>query len=212
MLERLLNKNVLATGILRLRHVKGSKDGMRFSPVLLYRRTSVECRPDSMIEVAAEGRLEIGRPWGSKIPLESYLMLDKGSRLRIDGEFRFYTGCTIYVNDGATLSLGSGYVNSRSHISCFERISIGNGVAISEGVTIRDSDNHSILNSPNPKTKPIFIGDRVWIGMNVTILKGVHIGNGAVVAAGAVVTRDVPERSLVGGVPARVLREGVDWQ
>jgi acetyltransferase-like isoleucine patch superfamily enzyme len=54
-------------------------------------------------------------------------------------------------------------------------------------------------------------GNHVWIGMRAMILKGVTIGDGAVVAAGAVVTRDVPARALVGGVPARVLRNDVEW-
>ena len=53
----------------------------------------------------------------------------------------------------------------------------------------------------------INIGNNVWCGANVTILKGVHIGDGAVIAAGAVVNRDVPAHTVVGGVPARVLKE-----
>jgi acetyltransferase-like isoleucine patch superfamily enzyme len=52
----------------------------------------------------------------------------------------------------------------------------------------------------------------VWIGMNSIILKGTRIGNGAVIAAGAVVTRDVPEKCLVGGVPARIIRKIVEWK
>ncbi|MDE6838008.1 MAG: sugar O-acetyltransferase [Acutalibacter sp.] len=55
--------------------------------------------------------------------------------------------------------------------------------------------------------KPVAIGNDVWIGGNVTILPGVTIGNNVVIAAGAVVTKDVPDNSLVGGVPARVIRE-----
>ena len=53
---------------------------------------------------------------------------------------------------------------------------------------------------------PVRIGDDAWLGANVTVLPGVTIGNGAVVAAGAVVSRDVEENTVVGGVPARVLR------
>lgn len=55
--------------------------------------------------------------------------------------------------------------------------------------------------------KPVKIGDDVWIGGNVTILPGVNIGNNAVIAAGAVVTKNVPDNTLVGGVPAKVIRK-----
>ena len=59
---------------------------------------------------------------------------------------------------------------------------------------------------------PIVIGDHVWIGTNAIVLKGVTIGDGAVIAAGAVVTRDVPAHSLAAGVPARVIRSDVHWE
>lgn len=55
-------------------------------------------------------------------------------------------------------------------------------------------------------SKPVVIGDDVWIGARSIILKGVHIGKGAVIAAGAVVTKDVPEYAIVGGVPAKVIK------
>ena len=55
--------------------------------------------------------------------------------------------------------------------------------------------------------KPVHIGNNVWMGGNVTILPGVTIGNNAIIAAGAVVTRDVPDNCMAGGVPAQVIRE-----
>ena len=61
-------------------------------------------------------------------------------------------------------------------------------------------------------SKPIKIGNHVWIGQRATVLKGVTIGDGAVIAAGSIVTRDVPPHSLVGGIPAKVLKENVEWK
>jgi acetyltransferase-like isoleucine patch superfamily enzyme len=59
---------------------------------------------------------------------------------------------------------------------------------------------------------PVVIGNHVWIATNAIILPGVTIGEGAIVACGAVVTKDVPPHCLVAGVPARVVRENVDWK
>ena len=74
---------------------------------------------------------------------------------------------------------------------------------------IRDNDAHQINDSC--QKQHIIIGNHVWIGMRAIILKGVTVGDGAVIAAGAVVTHDVPANTLVGGVPARVIRENIEW-
>jgi acetyltransferase-like isoleucine patch superfamily enzyme len=59
--------------------------------------------------------------------------------------------------------------------------------------------------------KPIIIGNNVWIGLNAIILKGVIIGDGSIITAGAIVNKDVPERCLAGGVPAKILKTNVEW-
>ena len=68
--------------------------------------------------------------------------------------------------------------------------------------------NHDFLpeKRANMLPSPVKIGNAVWIGAHATILPGVSIGNGAIVAAGAVVTKDVPENTVVGGVPAKVIK------
>jgi acetyltransferase-like isoleucine patch superfamily enzyme len=173
--------------------------------------------PDVTISVAPSsdisgvGRLFLGRKWEGLRYLPSEFKIVSNAKLIVEGRFSVYTGFHIAVNEGATLRFGSGYINNNSTIDCFESITIGYDVAISNGVTIRDSDNHS-FNGNKLLSSPIFIGDHVWIGLNVTILKGVCIGNGAVIAAGAVVIDDVPENSLVGGIPARVIRENISWE
>ena len=158
-----------------------------------------------------QGRLTLNAKWSIKDPYPSLLVMNENSQLICENSFDIYSGAKIYVNQGATLRLGRGYVNHNFNLSCFESISIGMGVVISENVTVRDSDDHTIVGSNKPMTQPIVIGDHVWIGMNVTILKGVKIGNGAIIAAGAVVTHDVPENALAGGVPAKVIKTGVSW-
>jgi len=125
--------------------------------------------------------------------------------------FTLYTGFNLTVNPGAKLFLGSGYANGNFKLDCFKEIRIGHDVAISHNVIIRDSDNHKITGQEEVAS-PIIIGNHVWIGMNAIILKGVAIGDGAVVAAGSVVTKSVPARTLVGGVPAKIIRQDIDWK
>ena len=66
--------------------------------------------------------------------------------------------------------------------------------------------------SHNIASCDIKIGNHVWIGANVTILKGVSIGDGSIVAAGSVVTKSIPEACLAAGVPAKVIKENVQWK
>ena len=76
-------------------------------------------------------------------------------------------------------------------------------------ILVGDSKIIKPLIKENECTKPVIIKDNVWIGLGATILKGVTIGEGAIIAAGAVVNKDVPPHTLVGGVPAKVIRENV---
>ncbi len=114
------------------------------------------------------------------------------------------------------------YFGDDALISCSARIEIGAGTLIGHGAQVFDNDSHPV--DPEGRERqwrriryaerqpftvglaPVTIGRRVWIGMYALVLKGVTIGDGAVVAAGSVVTRDVPPLTVVGGNPGRVLR------
>lgn len=123
---------------------------------------------------------------------------------------------------GAQIVIGDCVYIGRSHIVSAERVEIGDDAIISWGVTIVDHDSHSLEWSErrNDVTdwrtgrkdwqfvtrRPVVIAPRCWIGFNASILKGVTVGEGAVVGACSVVTRDVPPYTVVAGNPARVVR------
>ena len=143
------------------------------------------------------------------------LWLDEESKLTCKGSFTMYEGSAIVVIKGGHLELGDQSYINESLIQCASTIKIGNHCAIAGGVLIQDTDFHPILNENGKEktiTKPIAIGNHVWICANAIILKGVNIGDGAIVAAGAVVTKDVPANSLVGGNPAKVIKTNVIWK
>jgi acetyltransferase-like isoleucine patch superfamily enzyme len=174
--------------------------------VWVYRNASVVLHRRS---IAGPGMLVLGAQWASGIYRPSQLVIREGARCQVDGNFRIHEGASIWINRGAKVTLGSGYINSGANISASGSLTIGHGVVISENVTIWDADGHAIQDRDNAP-QPITIGNHVWIGVNVTILKGVTIGDGAVIAAGAVVNRDVPAGILAAGVPARPIRP-VTW-
>lgn len=98
------------------------------------------------------------------------------------------------------------------HCTVIGPVSIGNNVNLAQGITVT-ALNHNFedvtqrIDEQGISTKPVVIGDDVWIGANAVILPGVTIGRHVVVAAGAVVTKDVPSFTLVAGVPAKVIKE-----
>lgn len=118
----------------------------------------------------------------------------------------FYTGVRIECWPGALIKIGNGtYLNRGTEIVASRQVTIGRDCKIARDVIIMDTDQHA-LPGRELVAEPVTIGDRVWIGARAIVLKGVTIGEDAVIAAGSVVTRDVPAGSLVGGVPARILR------
>ncbi|AFC32972.1 acyltransferase [Paenibacillus mucilaginosus] len=135
-----------------------------------------------------------------------------GTTLRIGRKVMLFQDVGFYLDaPGAEISIGDyTYVNRRTEIMSKERVSIGSHCAISWDVSIMDTDFHAIDGMPS--TAPVKIGDRVWIGCKAIILKGVTIGDGAVVAAGSVVTKDVPPGCVVAGSPAKVIKPIGGWK
>lgn len=187
--------------------------------------TSMRCSPSAKLQLG--GHLFVGcwpeKP-GGKAPGEgigpdatqpSVLRMEEDSVLETDGWVILGRGVQTVVGPGAHLRIGGNtFFTGNAQILCRERIEIGSDCAIAWRVLIMDSDSHVLIvkGQRRPSTLPVRIGDHVWIAAGVTILKGVTIGDGAVVAAGSLVTSDVPPGALVGGVPARVLHEQVEWE
>lgn len=113
-----------------------------------------------------------------------------------------------YTDFGKNIAIGRNvFINSGCHFQDQGGIAIGDGALIGHNVVLA-TVNHALEPEKRRRNRyaPIRIGENVWIGSNATILPGVTLGDWAVVAAGAVVTKDVPPMTVVGGVPARVFR------
>lgn len=124
----------------------------------------------------------------------------------MDDTFRLFP--PFYTDFGKNITIGKDvFINSGCHFQDQGGITIGDGSLIGHNVVLA-TVNHDLNPGNNRKNHyaPITIGNHVWIGSNATILPGVTLGDWAVVAAGAVVTKDVPPYTVVGGVPAKVLR------
>lgn len=170
------------------------------------------------IELNGSLLLNSNKKTGNKTGRSSILQIESGAKLCVNNQFNMFYGSDIVVFQGGELILNGGFFNSNVTVRCKNRITVGEGAAISHGVLIQDYDGHELYiydeegkNKKLSNTEPITIGKHVLIFANATILKGVNIGEGAIIAAGAVVTRDVPAHTLVAGVPAQVVKTNIDW-
>lgn len=119
------------------------------------------------------------------------------SLLQIGRGLHVRKNAVLAVRERAELTIGNGaFINRNTIIMARKSISIGNGVTIGPNVCIYDHD-HDVLNKGKYITGTVAIGNNAWIGSNVTILKGVKIGEGAVIASGSIVTKEVPAHTIL---------------
>lgn len=115
----------------------------------------------------------------------------------------FYTDCGKNIHIGKRVFINSGCkFQDQGGIFIGDEVLIGHNCVIATLNHIMDPDHRADM-----IPAPVHIGNKVWVGANVTILQGVTIGEGAVIAAGAVVNKNVPARSVVGGIPAKILKQ-----
>lgn len=201
----------------RLNHRSNTKlDGGR---IKVEPNVVLDIHPSAKINVNAD--LILGRSEIKGLHYPTALKMEAGTEFTIHGgpltrygnaAYPLRSGACIEIVNNGKLTIGQGACNVNLTIMCAKEITIGNGVRIGRNVSIRDYNGiHVIINDTYKNYAPVHIGDQCWLCTGCTIMPGVTIGEGSVVAANAVVTKNVPPHSLVAGSPAKVIRENIEW-
>ena len=155
----------------------------------------------------AEWRLRGAKSLGAQPTILGRPKVD-ATDLYIGDHFKIWSGHRLTLITGwGRITIGDRvFINSGVVVMSVLEVTIGNDVAIANEAYVMDTDSHGVEGRP-VKNAPVRIGDGSWIGARAIILPGVTIGRRCLVAAGAVVSRDVPDDTLVAGNPAQVVRE-----
>jgi maltose O-acetyltransferase len=129
----------------------------------------------------------------------------------IGDKFRFFSQTVtseMVTHPGGRIEIGSNvFINYAASLSAHRLVRIGDGCQLGSYACLMDNDYHRVEDRSQPgQSDPIVLGNNVWLGVRVIVLKGVTIGENAVIGAGSVVTRDIPANCLAAGVPAKVIR------
>ncbi|QFY62016.1 acyltransferase [Rhizobium grahamii] len=159
---------------------------------------------------------------GSNSKVDYWRLNGRGGKIAIGNDCLIH--CRVdFDAPGGKLTIGDRCFIGASQLVCHSGISIGDDVIMSWGITVVDHNSHAVewearkddvrlwsrceKDWSSVKIAPVTIGDKVWIGFGASILKGVTIGEGAVIGAQSVVTRDVPAYAVVAGNPAVIVRQ-----
>ena len=188
------------------------RDIFRGDYLLVGRHAATDVAKSATLDVHGTFWFGARRIKGSK--LESRLLVEDGAALATEGPVKLFYGADVEVFRGAKLVLKGGIAaNTGFTVVCGDSIEIGKDVQIGRGVTIRDNHGGHYLNRAGFKdTRPVVIGDKVWLCEGCTIMPGVKIGEGAIVGAHAFVTTNVPAHAMVSGNPAVVVDEDILWK
>jgi len=179
---------------------------------LIERRSRIKIGRRSKVAISRGSFFLVGFVHYGATPTTIHLGRD--ATISIDGTVLIRKGARLFVHDGGHLEMhtGSG-VADYTTVTCFDHIVFGEGSGTSWYCNVLDTNGHVFVvnGDRKPVTAPIVFEDNALVGSCSTVLPGVTLGEGSVVAAGSVVTKDVPPRCLAGGNPARVLSEDVQW-
>lgn len=149
------------------------------------------------------GKIIVFRDPESIIKIGNHCILNSSSKLNFRG---INHPCILQTgSSGATIIIGNHVEMSGVSIVSNDSVTIGNHVIIGANSQIGDRDGHYGRYRTN--AKPISIMDHVWLGMNVTVLKGVTIGEHSIVGANSLVTKDIPPNCIAGGVPCKIIKQ-----
>lgn len=158
--------------------------------------------------------------FGENVKLRNtkFVFLGKPSRIIIDDDVTINSSAEFWIQDGSVIHFKRGISvlkESRFHAAEATTIEIGEDCLFAN-VRLRTSDQHNVITRDtreriNP-AKDIVVKERVWLAEFVSIYKGVTIGEGSVVGAASVVTKNLPAYTLSAGVPAKVVKENVTWE
>jgi acetyltransferase-like isoleucine patch superfamily enzyme len=180
--------------------------------ILPFRGAKIEIRKGAKLIIHQNIYICANKIKGSR--QEAYLQLYERSIIEISGETTLNYGAMVQAHKNAYIQIGKSHLNSWATIIADKQIKIGNDVLISRDVAIFDSDFHLVLNESGERTNnpsPVIIEDHVWIGVKSTILRGVHIGKGAVIGANSLVTTNVPDKALISTAPSRAYGY-IEWR
>ena len=139
--------------------------------------------------------------------------VSKGGTVHFEKNVRIARGCTIFV-DGKLFIGDYTYIQPNANIIARTEVRIGKNCAISWNFQALDDDLHVITidGIEKERTNSILIENHVWIGSNVTVLKNTKIGENCVIATGSVVKGNFPPNCLIAGVPAKIIKQNVNWK
>lgn len=187
--------------------VRGARNAIENQGVMRNCTIDIE-GDDNTVEIAS----------GAKLFNMRIYIRGNGHRLTVGANCQFNGGDFYFEDQGCTISIGAGTTVEHAHLAVTEpgrSITVGANCMFSTQIELRTGDSHSILDKATGKrinfAKNVVIEDRVWIGAKVIVLKGVTVGQGSIIGTASLVTSSVPPFCVAAGIPAKVVRENVDW-
>lgn len=176
--------------------------------------------PYTVIDIRKGGKIVkhgvsiIGSKKFPKSKLETRVLVDNNATIEFNGDSTIGYGADIEAHPNAVITFGEGVgTNIGTTIICQEKIQIGNHAMLGRHITIRDNNGSHYMNRQGYKnTRPVIIGDKVWLTEQCTVMPGVKIGDGAIIGALSLVIRNVPAHCLASGHPAEVIDEDILWK